>query len=1013
MSAIRSWIRRLTRTTPLIRKPARTRLHLSALEGRDTPSSMYDVQWLGTLSPGDNFSAAQSINDVGQVVGNSYVQDANGIPGAAVPFLWDSTNGMASLGTAGQTAAFIWAINNNGLATGKVLSGGTLATGGYYEHAALWTAAGGSVLNPSQFGSMSVTYGINDNNVAVGNADVVWPYGPAGSSAAYKYDTATGTVTLLPGIGGMWSYGMDINNNGYVAGFSDTGENPSGQPGVYMSRYHAVIWSPNGTATDLGTLGTDSYAYQINATGQAVGSSLAADGYYHAIFWNGSQLLDIGPANGNTEAMAINNAGQVVGDTVNWLNSTAFIYENGAMSDLNTLVNALGTDTIMAANDINNLGQIVGYGMHNGSYQACVLTPNGMTPPVVPPANQPPVADAGGPYTITAGQSVTLDASLSTDPNSDPLTFSWDVNGDGVFGDAVGATPVLSAADLQALGIAGGNTYAVSVQVDDGNSGVSYASANLTVNVPQGPIATISAPTDGFQGVTGQTRTFVLTADDTLATNGFEFNVNWGDGSYDTINGNSGATANHVYAAAGNFTVSVTAKDSEGLTSDAATVSVNIQRAEQQGAVLAIGGTPADDNITLAAGPAYGTVVTPFGTFTTSQVMVFGDKGSDRVAIQGTAANDTFGINPDAIAINGFFVQGTSIENFTADGLAGDDTFYINGAGIPVAVKGGDGNDHFYVTAIGAVNGKVDGGAGSDILDYAQFHAQATVNLQTQAATATSGIANIEGFVGSNSFDTIIGANTTNVWQVYGNNNAGTINGTTGVQFGSFENWVGGAGNDTFKLVSSRYISGSIDGGAGMNTLDYSTFTTGVAVDLSAGTAATVRMGVANVNVVLGGSANDTLTGSAGDDVLIGNAGNDVLNGGPGGNDVLVGGAGNDTLTGSPTGRNILIGGAGADILTGGANEDILIGGTTNFDANVPQLQALMNEWKRTDLTYSQRADHLTGKTTGGLNGSNLLTSKSVQDDKTTDQMYGLGGLDWFWGVSVEAKDRVSGERLN
>src|SRR5262249_5462829 len=88
-----------TRGRTAARSPRR--LHVEGLELCAVPASMYDVQWLGTLSPADNFSGAQGINDLGQVVGNSYVQDANGIPGPGTPFLWTSTGGMTSLGNAG------------------------------------------------------------------------------------------------------------------------------------------------------------------------------------------------------------------------------------------------------------------------------------------------------------------------------------------------------------------------------------------------------------------------------------------------------------------------------------------------------------------------------------------------------------------------------------------------------------------------------------------------------------------------------------------------------------------------------------------------------------------------------------------------------------------------------------------------------------------------------------------------------------------------------------------------
>ena len=112
------------------------------------------------------------------------------------------------------------------------------------------------------------------------------------------------------------------------------------------------------------------------------------------------------------------------------------------------------------------------------------------------------------------------------------------------------------------------------------------------------------------------------------------------------------------------------------------------------------------------------------------------------------------------------------------------------------------------------------------------------------------------------------------------------------------------AGDDTFKISNLRYVSGVIDGKAGLNTLDYSACTSGVSVNLAAGTATSVRGGIANIGVGIGGSGGDTLTGGTGDSILIGGAGNDLLTGGSG-NNVLVGGAGNDTLTGGG-GPNIL-----------------------------------------------------------------------------------------------------------
>ncbi len=54
--------------------------------------------------------------------------------------------------------------------------------------------------------------------------------------------------------------------------------------------------------------------------------------------------------------------------------------------------------------------------------------------------SQPPVADAGGPYTVDEGSSVTFDGSGSADPNNDIVLYEWDLDNDGEYDDATGVT---------------------------------------------------------------------------------------------------------------------------------------------------------------------------------------------------------------------------------------------------------------------------------------------------------------------------------------------------------------------------------------------------------------------------------------------------------------------------------------------------------------------------------------------------------------------------------------------
>lgn len=61
-----------------------------------------------------------------------------------------------------------------------------------------------------------------------------------------------------------------------------------------------------------------------------------------------------------------------------------------------------------------------------------------------PPVNNRPHAKAGGPYQACNGDQVALDASKSVDVDGDVLTYEWDLNGDGIYGDAAGVSPTFT-----------------------------------------------------------------------------------------------------------------------------------------------------------------------------------------------------------------------------------------------------------------------------------------------------------------------------------------------------------------------------------------------------------------------------------------------------------------------------------------------------------------------------------------------------------------------------------------
>jgi outer membrane protein OmpA-like peptidoglycan-associated protein len=99
----------------------------------------------------------------------------------------------------------------------------------------------------------------------------------------------------------------------------------------------------------------------------------------------------------------------------------------------------------------------------------------GCPPPPAPPAppNRQPVCRLIAPAQAQVGEAVTLDASASSDPDGDPLSYTWD------FGDGTPPTKTTMARTTHSYARLGG--YTVKVTVEDGRGGSCTATAPLPV----------------------------------------------------------------------------------------------------------------------------------------------------------------------------------------------------------------------------------------------------------------------------------------------------------------------------------------------------------------------------------------------------------------------------------------------------------------------------------------------------------------------------------------------------
>jgi probable HAF family extracellular repeat protein len=291
-------------------------------------AALADPSYSLTFLP-ENFKA-NDIGSYGLVVGSMGTADA------FVPSTWTS-GVLTTYGTLGGPRGQFNGISSNGLLTGVT----DLSSSDPAGHAFVLTGGVmheiGNGLGPEVIGGA-----INSSGQVAG-----WLWAGIRPVGAFLYNGVS--ASMIGEETFKFGQALDINDAGVVAGRGQRWDTDA---------EHAFMYA-GGVTTDLGALDatTDySEASAINSMGDIAGTSLDAASVYHAVVFSGGTIHDLGSFDGYANAYDINNRGQVVGFGAN----SGFLYTDGTMYDLNTLVSGLGGWRLTGANAINDAGQIVG-----------------------------------------------------------------------------------------------------------------------------------------------------------------------------------------------------------------------------------------------------------------------------------------------------------------------------------------------------------------------------------------------------------------------------------------------------------------------------------------------------------------------------------------------------------------------------------------------------------------------------------------------------------------------------
>jgi len=184
-------------------------------------------------------------------------------------------------------------------------------------------------------------------------------------------------------------------------------------------------------------------------------------------------------------------------------------------------------------------------------------------------------------------------------------------------------------------------------------------------------------------------------------------------------------------------------------------------------------------------------------------------------------------------------------------------------------LTGGSDDDSFTITGIGSINGQFDGGADvtGDTVDYAGATGVVSVTLNTD-------VTNIEHLIGGGADYSLLADNVANTW-VITTQNDGTVG---GLSFTDFSNLTGGSDTDDF-VLSGGSTTGTINGGAGTDSLTANNSANNWSILSADGGSVDNVFAFNSIENLVGGSGTDAFILNTGfiSGTIDGGAGNDSL----------------------------------------------------------------------------------------------------------------------------------------